>query len=181
MIPNTSFTYGDDLEFVRLCEQMKDDNGRTPSEESFRALGGAWNLPATELVVLQPQQKILLRVYEEGVKEFLGKWHLPGGYVRLNKATTEDDCNSVAVRELKTGVEVIRSLDLYKWLAGEHPYGRPLSLYMHCRPTAKVIESDTCRLFEIQDLPENMVEPHRRFIQKNTYLLCLFASQEPAW
>lgn len=41
MIPGTSFTYGDDLEFVRLLEQMKDDKGRTPSQESFVALGGA--------------------------------------------------------------------------------------------------------------------------------------------
>lgn len=167
MIPDTSFTYGDDLEFVRLCEQMKDDKGRTPSEESFRALGGAWNLPATELVILGPKG-ILLCVYGDGVEEFKGQWHIPGGYARLAHPTLQDDCNAVAMRELGVPVKWIRTIDAYKWLNGkEHPHGAPISIYMQCRALQPIKETETCKSFSISDLPKNMIEPQRRFVEKH--------------
>lgn len=174
MIPGTSFTYGDDLEFVRLLEQMKDDKGRTPSQGSFVALGGAWNLPANELVILGPQG-ILLCVYGDGVEEFKGQWHIPGGYARLNNATLQDDCNAVAMRELGVPVKWIRIIDAYKWLHGaEHPHGAPISMYMHCRPEQEITETETRKFFPVDELPSNMILPQRQFVETHAHSLKLW-------
>ena len=170
-IPKTSFNTDEDAELVRLLEKVRTDKGRTPSQRSFEALCAARNLPATELVILGPQG-ILLCVYGDGVQQFAGQWHVPGGYTGLGNLTLEDDCNAVAKRELGIEVRWIRVIDAYKWLHGaEHPHGAPVSIYMHCRPEDDVVETDTRKFFPINQLPANMILPQRRFVEKHAHSL----------
>lgn len=173
-IPKTSFTTDEDAELVRLLGKVREDKGRTPSQRSFEALCAARSLPATELVILGPQG-ILLSVYGDGVKRFAGQWHVPGGYTALGNLTLQDDCNAVALRELKIPVTWIRVIDAYKWLHGaEHPHGAPVSIYMHCRPEEDVTETETLKFFPVDQLPENMIEPQRRFVETHAYNLRLW-------
>lgn len=149
---------------------VKRQNGFWPDEESLRLAHGCQSAWAAELVVTRrfaDDSQILLALYSDGVEDFRGKWHIPGGYNRKSHPSVQATCSAVARREL--GVDVRYTgviLGCHVWTPEEHPYGTPLSLYVQARLLAPVTETDKLRFFSFRELPELMVKPHRRFIQK---------------
>lgn len=149
--------------------------GFWPDEESFRLAHSCYSAWATELVVLRASMtpfgsnrpgQILLALYEDGVEEFRGMWHIPGGYNRKSHRSMQETCSAVAQREIGVDVKIGDILDQYLWQPGEHPYGTPLSLYVRAEPLTPIVETDKLRFFYLHDLPESTVRPHRRFIGK---------------
>jgi ADP-ribose pyrophosphatase YjhB (NUDIX family) len=137
-----------------------------PTQETFEALGAARPLPATDLIILKKTGdavKILLTIYDAGVTKFVGRWHIPGGYVLPNR-TLAEDCAAIAIREFGVGVQFHGFLGAEKWTREEHSHGQPVSLYMHCVLETPVMETTTRQFFPVDQLPENMIESQRRFI-----------------
>ncbi len=159
---------------AQFCRRIA-ANGHFIPEPAFEPLHGLVSMWAPELVIIrQPNKKgpvnILLAMYNGGAKMFTDMWHIPGGYNRWPEEDIQATCSRIAERELKIDVTYTRTIDVYKWLDGEHPYGHPLSLYVRCLPNSSIREIESLKFFPINELPEKMVEPHHRFI-KNTFCL----------
>lgn len=165
----SAFTEEETNDLIRLLKKVGDNNYRFPSEECMRAAHGIISMWAVEIIITRlnrRKKEILLTGYEGGAEWFHNKWHIPGGYNKWPQPDIQAACSSVAVREFGTDVGYIRVIDAYKWHQEEHPYGRPLSLYVECVPKRPIQETDKCHFFAKNALPENLIEPHRRFIQK---------------
>lgn len=134
-------------------------------EELFKPLHSVVSWWATELVILRKrggETGVLLARYEG--EAFRGQWHIPGGYNRWDE-TIDQTIKRVARRELPgVRVELVRQLGAIKWRAGEHPYGRPLSLFCLCSEYA-IRPTETLRFFPLDRLPRPMVPLHRRFLK----------------
>lgn len=84
----------------------------------------------------------------------------------------EATCSRVALEEVGIDVSVLGTLALpYLWRPGEHPYGRPLSIYTIVRSLGIIQETDTRRFFGPNELPDNIVKVHRRFIEQHLFLV----------
>lgn len=172
LIPNTSFTGRDERALIRLMDAARSDRERTgfawPTESAMRAVHGAISVWAPEIVIVRhgqsPSGDVLLAKYEGGAGWFDGMWHIPGGYERKPESTFEAICDETALREIKVGVIVRNVLDVHLWTTKEHPYGRPLSLYVLCDPIGEIVETDTLRWFDLRHLPTPLVGPHERFL-----------------
>lgn len=161
------FTQEEIADLERLLLRLKENNGFWPSEKTMRLAHNCIPHPATELVILRDGPKdpqILLAVYSDAVEKFKGLWHIPGGYMKWG-AGLQDSCNRIAQRELNMDVTYVYTIDAYQWKPEEHLYGSPVSIYAYCEVLGKVIESETLKWFSLKALPENMVEPHRNFVQ----------------
>ena len=165
----TDFTQAEMTELTRLLNKVAANGGYWPDETTMRAAHGVVSVWAPELVITRLNQRgeteILLAMYEGGAEFFNGLWHIPGGYNRWPEKDVQETCSRVAMREIGVNVRYTRTMDVYKWQTGEHPYGHPLSVYASCRPAGKITESGKLRFFPKNDTPENLVVPHRRFIQ----------------
>ena len=150
-----------------LLEKVKAAGGFWPDEATMRLAHGTVSRWATELVIDRRNKnhkpEILLAKYGGGAEEFRGLWHIPGGYDTFDLGIPEN-CNVVAGRELGIGVRYICTLDVYKWEPGEHPYGRPLSVFTYCEAVGQITQTEKLCFFQPDSLPARMVEPHRRFI-----------------
>ena len=138
----------------------------------MRVAHGVISCWAPELVITRGvgfDAEILLAVYESGVQEFRGLWHIPGGYNQWPELGVQETCSRVAIREIGVDVERIGPpMDDHKWTSDEHPYGHPLSLYCYCQLKGPVVESATLRFVRVvDDFPGIVVVPHARFILKN--------------
>lgn len=132
----------------------------------MRAAHGAMSAWAPELVITH-EKKILLTRYEGGVMEFRGMWHIPGGYGTIADESIETACSRVAKREFGVDVDFIRAFEYpYLWRPGEHPYGRPLSLYCLVSPRGTIEETPSRRFFRADELPDNLLPVHRQFIKQ---------------
>jgi hypothetical protein len=181
-MPATTFTPEEIRETKRLLEKVAADGYWFPDEETTRAFHSTVSMWATELVIFRnddwflkvlhwfriPWKKkgILLAIYDGGMKEFHGKWHIPGGYSIWSELDIQATCFRVAKKEIGAGVRYEETLDSYKWRRGEHPYGRPLSLFVRCEPFEEIRETEKLRFFSKSELPANLIEPHRRFIER---------------
>lgn len=159
---------------IRLLEKVKADNGWWPTEECMRVAHATMSAWAPELVITKFNgigrnipKNILLARYEGGVMEFHGMWHIPGGYGTIADRSIEAACSRIAQRELGMDVDFIRAFERpYLWCTSEHPYGQPLSLYCIVSPQRTIQETESLRFFGANELPDKIVEPHRRFIQQ---------------
>lgn len=167
---------------VRLLEKVKADGGWWPTEECMNLAHGSISAWAPELVIFKHWwmrwrmfrrwRKVLLTVYEGGIKEFRGRWHIPGGYGTHRDISFQSTCSRVAIAELKIDIRFIRVFPRpYLWLPGnpgkpEHTYGRPLSIYTLVRPKGVIQETDTRRFFGRQELPDDLLPVHRKFIDQ---------------
>lgn len=168
MSENVVFSPGEVAELIRLLEKVAANGFRWPTEDSMRAAHGVVSCWAPEIAVCRNndgEQEVLLALYDGGVEEFRGMWHIPGGYARWDEPNIQATCNRVARREIGVDVTFVFIADAYKWRGGEHPYGRPLSLYCVCELRAPVKESGKLRFFPRAALPEQLVGPHRRFLE----------------
>ncbi|MBI4087289.1 MAG: hypothetical protein HY434_00460 [Candidatus Liptonbacteria bacterium] len=142
-----------------------------PNEKTFQLAHGIVSAWAPELVITRTPRKfpkeILLTVYGGGAKKFKGLWHLPGGYDAWDLPSIAADCEAIARRELDIKVKFTKILGAYKWKPGEHPYGRPLSLFAACVPKTTIRETKTMKFFPIKKLPKNMVACHKRFLKQH--------------
>lgn len=165
----TVFTPEEIKEFKRLLGKVVVDDYFLPDEETMRALHSVVSMWAIEIVIVRNNSKkkeILLAVYDGGIKEFHGVWHIPGGYNKYSHPNIQTTCSVVAKREIGVDVLYERVVDSYKWRTGEHPYGHPLSLFVECIPVEAIAETEKLRFFSKNELPANVVPPHLRFIQK---------------
>jgi len=165
----TVFTLGEIEEFKRLLKKVAADGYYFPDEEAMRVVHSIVSMWAPEIVIVKDNgenKKILLTVYEGGIKEFQGKWHIPGGYNRWPEMDIQETVSRVAQREIGVDVCYKKTVDSYKWRDGEHSYGHPLSLFVECLPRKNIIETEKLRFFSKDEIPANTVEPHRRFIQQ---------------
>lgn len=140
-----------------------------PNEKTFQLAHGITSAWAPELVITRvhkSKKEILLTKYGGGAKWFSGMWHIPGGYDSWKRSDIQADCTSIAKRELGIDVKYVKILDIYKWKPGEHPYGRPLSLYVECVPKKKIIETEAKKFFPVQKLPEKVVPCQKNFVKK---------------
>jgi len=167
-IKDTSFTVGENNLLIHLLLKVGREGFRWPTEACMRIAHAVVPFPATELVITRihdEKLQILLAVYEGGVKEYAGLRHLPGGYFKNSLTDEQEACSAVAKRELGFDVRYLRSLDVHWWRLGEHPYGRPLSVFMQCVAENEIIETGTLQFFPVDDLPE-MVPVHKNFIRE---------------
>ena len=169
-LPPNPFTEAEARELARLLEKVQRNNWFIPEAAfvPFHKVSSVW---APELVILKESpegKRILLAKYEEGESPaqrfFGGSWHIPGGYNRWEE-NIQTTCSRIALRELGLNVICHEVLDAYKWGNGEHPYGRPLSLYIRCESVGTIEENDRRRFFPVETLPEPIVKAHQRFIQ----------------
>lgn len=160
-------------EFVRLLQKVADQGYWLPDEAMMMALHSICSRWAVELVITRQREhglpEVLLTVYDGGAEKFKGQWHIPGGYELFLDSDIQAVCSRIAKRELTMDVQYLEVLDVYKWQAEEHPYGRPLSLYVRCLPEKTIQETEGMRFFTSFTLPSNLIGPHRRFIE--SYLL----------
>ena len=178
---------------IRLLEKVKADGGWWPSEACMRAAHGAMSAWAPEIVItkpygilgriqwiigwtcgaligLHPISKILLTTYDGGIEEFRGKWHIPGGYGTIADESVYDACSRIAKKEIGVDVRYIKAVPHpHLWRPGEHPYGRPLSLYSWVRPKQEIVETPSRRFFGPNELPKNILEVHRTFIKQEIF------------
>lgn len=126
---------------------------------------------ATELVIIRRiggVPWILLTVYRDKIKKFRGKWHIPGGHGKVGDGSFRDACWRIAHREIDEGINILGVIGLpYFWEEGEHPYGRPLSIFTRCHMNTDPVVGKDLRWFQLTELPANMVGVHRRFINEN--------------
>ena len=163
------FTPKEIMEFIQFLEKVVKNSYRFPDEKTMRAVHETISIWAIELVISRRRQRkkeILLTIYDGEAEKFQGKWHIPGGYNLWPEPDIQATCSRIARRELGIDVQYLKVIDIYKWLSEEHPYGHPLSIYAECLPQETITESDKLRFFPIDELPENLLEPHRRFIEK---------------
>lgn len=164
-----TFTDEENEGFIRYLEKVRRNGFFVPTEETFRAVHQTFSQWAPELVILRENgwrnRQILLKVYDDNAEMFVGMRHIPGGYNRWLEGDVQTTCSRVAQREI--GIDVVYQFSYpnpYKWQDGEHPYGHPFSVYASCRPLGEIVESENLRFFSVDQLPENLVVPHRRFI-----------------
>ncbi|MBI4085865.1 MAG: NUDIX domain-containing protein [Candidatus Liptonbacteria bacterium] len=151
---------------ARLLKKIPEQNFFIP-DEAFEPLHGAVSMWAPELVILRKRThgaEILLTPYQG--KFARGYWHIPGGYNIWNE-TIQETCSRVAKRELDFDVKYLEVLDADKWREGEHPYGRPLSVYVLCEPRKTVRETADMKFWDASRLPRKMITIHRRFIARH--------------
>ena len=157
---------------IRLLEKVKADNGWWPNEECMRAAHGTMSAWAPELVFWGahyhfPRDSILLTTYDGGIEEYRGRWHIPGGYGSVKDVSFEAACSRVSLAEVGVDVIARETLGLpYMWHPGEHPYGRPLSVFTLVLARGIIQETDTRRFFGRHELPDNLITPHRRFAEQ---------------
>lgn len=115
----------------------------------FEEIHSTFSMWAIEIVILQKNKVFLTKAPPHFKK---GLWCLPGGYNRWNE---EIDilCKRVSDREIGIPVKPLRTLGIYKWKKNEHPYGRPLSVFILCKPLRNVKDSSFGKLFDIRNLP----------------------------
>ncbi len=138
-------------------------------ENVFLAIHAAVSMWAPELVIVRQRQgrkEMLLTPYDGVFRR--SYWHIPGGY-NLRDETMQQSCSRIARRELGFDVRAQKIMDAYKWTAQEHPYGRPLSLYVLCRPVRRIKEHARMKFFPVRHLPKKMMPAHRKFIEKNLW------------
>ena len=134
-------------------------------QESFRALHGAVSMWAPELVITRREHReILLTIYRGPY--FNNVWHIPGGYNVWNESFRQT-CDRLAKLELGVRITPRFIIEAYKWRRGEHPYGRPLSLFTLCVPRGKITETNEAKFFPVNRLPSRIVPCQRRFIQRH--------------
>ena len=141
-------------------------------DPAFQALHGVVSMWAPELVIAREGargKEVLLTKYKGGAAAFKGKWHIPGGYNTWSDSGLDETCDRIAKRELGVGVKYKKTLDVYRWMADEHPYGRPLSLFVECDLLGEIKENNEMRFFSKDALQENIVPCHRRFL--DTYFV----------
>lgn len=144
--------------------QKSTEHGFWFSEKVFRALHGVVSFWAPELVITRKNhQEILLTPYEGYFRT--GYWHIPGGFSQRNE-TIQQSCSRIAKRELGLDVRMQKVLGACKWTAREHPYGRPLSLYILCRSREPIREHGRMKFFPVRNLPRKTMPPHRKFIEQ---------------
>ena len=157
---------------IRLLGKVKTDDGWWPTEECMRAAHGAMFAWASELIITKMDKgntrEILLTLYEGGMEEFSGMWHIPGGYGSIMDESIHAACSRIAKRELGVNVWFLCALEQPDlWRTGEHPYGRPLSLYCWVYPLGEIAATDHCKFFDLRNLPDNTVPVHREFLRRD--------------
>jgi hypothetical protein len=174
-VPMTEAVIGLLTQLLRRAKEQLPATGEDgfdwPTDELMKVAHGVVSYWAPELVIwgfrpgdLQPQ--ILLAQYDGNADWFKNLWHIPGGYNRFNEPDIQAVCSRLAMRELGVDVIAKRTLGEYKWREGEHPYGRPLSIYKECRPVGGITERDNLRFFPCNELPSKIVVPHLNFIRE---------------
>ena len=186
---NQTWTDEEVQTLIHLLEKVKADGGWWRTEECMRAAHGTMSVWALELVIIKPfgilgllrrifypmiglppASKILLTIYDGGIEEFRGRWHIPGGYGTIADESVRSACSRIAWEEIGGSVRFVRVYPHpYLWPPhdpGKHPYGRPLSLYTMVKPTHQIREGRSCRFFGHDELPTNLIEPHRKFIEQ---------------
>lgn len=158
-------------DLILLQEKVRADGGFYPTEEAMRIADSIRPRWAAELVFAGGDRtlpdKILLTVYNGGIEEWRGRWHIPGGYGTIEDTSFAETCYRLALKEVGVEVKVIRILGHpYLWAPGEHIYGRPLSIYTLVWTPAPVQETEWRRYFAFEELPPHTIEPHRRFIEQ---------------
>ena len=136
MPDETDFTPKEVTELIRLLEKVAAAGYRWPTEKCMRAGHEVVSYWAPEIVITRPRnihaREILLAIYEGGIEEFRGMWHIPGGYNIWDEISVQETCDRVALREIGVSAKLLCVIDAYKWREGEHPYGRPLCLSCLC-------------------------------------------------
>lgn len=164
----TQFTYEEILELKKSLNKLKAEGHFFPDECTMRAFHSVISMWATELVILDSNNgelNVLLTKYDGEIKEFKGKWHIPGGYNKWHESDIAETCSRVAHRELGTDVRFIKIIDAYKWTSKEHPYGHPLSLYVLCELILKPVLNENLNFFSVRSLPKDLLPVHKNFLE----------------
>jgi|SRR3989344_7609123 len=165
----TSFSRAETAALRRLLRKVQANHCFWPDEETMQEAHRTVSMWAPELVVTRSRgdREILLAVYDGSAAFPAGTWHLPGGYNRWPEADIQETVSRIARCEIGTDAWYVRLLGEHKWTSAEHPYGHPLSLYCLCTPQAEIRETTRLRFFRTDQLPVNLVSPHRKFIEEH--------------
>ncbi len=165
-----NFTPEETREFARLLRKIAENDYYLPGE-AFEAFHGIASMWAPELIITRREEngetEILLAMYHGGAAMFEGNWHIPGGYNKFDEPDIQATCTRIAKRELGIDVSYKKIIGAYKWREGEHPYGRPLSLYAACDPKEEIKETDSLKFFNAENLPDAIIPNQKRFIVKH--------------
>ena len=145
--------------FMKILRDIQRNKFWIP-EEIFKEIHATFSMWAIEMIILR-DDKILLT---KAPGASLGKWHLPGGYTFWDEDINLS-CRRISEREINLSVKPVKTLGVYKWEKDEHPYGRPLSVFMLCKPLEKIKESPSVKFFDMKKLPSPMISCQRKFVE----------------
>lgn len=156
---NSNLKKSEELIVKKVLKKIRNENFWIP-DEILEEVHSTFSMWALEIVIIQ-NKKVFLTPAPTHFKK--GLWSLPGGYNRWN-----EDINSlskrIADREIGISVRPIKTLGIYKWKKGEHPYGSPLSIFILCKPLGDITKSSLGELFDLKNLPP-MVPCQKNFLK----------------
>ncbi len=172
----SSCTEAEDSEFRRILGKIEKDGGYFRTTETLHAFNRFSSRWALEIVItrhlIKRQPEILLTIYSGGEETFKGRWHIPGGYYLDQDNSYEEVVWRKSEEEIGLRARAIDGIGLpYFWKRGEHPNGRPLSIFTFCQPIGLIKENEQLKFFPIFKLPDKMVAIHKRWLEKNGPLI----------
>lgn len=168
--PAADWTTEEEEGLALLMAKLKQKKGWVP-DKVLLPTHQAINFYAIEIILEKWKWNddcwgILLSVYEGGVKEFQGLWHIPGAYTKEGE-TLKETAAKAGIRELGSPVQIVKVIEDQKWPPGVHPWGgRPISSFTLCEAEREIEETDNRRFFTLSELPppEEMVPVHPEFL-----------------
>lgn len=142
-----------------LTRVAVEDRGFLP-DPAYRPFHKLVPWPAVEVIIYDMEGRFLLSHRND---DFVG-WHIPGGFIRVNESY-QDACNrNVRKEKIAEAVTDLRLISSHPWLAGEHPFGYPISVTFACRVVGSVTERDDLRWF--REIPPDIIkEQHPNYLR----------------
>lgn len=160
MTSNKSFLKKYESEiFKKTLKKIQKQKFWIPNE-IFEIIHSTFSMWTIEIIILQDNKVFLIKTPKHFKK---GLWCLPGGYNRWDEEIFTS-CERIANREIGISVKPLKSLGIYKWKEGEHPYGRPLSVFILCKPLRNIKDSFFGKLFDFRKLPK-MIPCQEKFLK----------------
>ena len=156
----TSLSDAEQKELERLLEVVVSrDKGFIP-DSAYPLIHKLVPWPAVEVLIYDDNGRFALTYRDD--THFKG-WHIPGGYLKVNESYGEACDRIVRKEKVALGVAELKLIASHTWLAGEHPYGYPVSMVIACRATDETVERDGLRWF-LEIPPDVIIQQHPKFL-----------------
>lgn len=155
----TSLTVPEQKELARLLGVVaNEDKGFIP-DPAYRPMHKLVPWPAVEVLIYDEDKGFVLTYRDD---EFKG-WHIPGGYMKPNESYREACTRHVRKERIAKAITDLKLIATHTWLAGEHPFGYPISLIIVCKAVGDIVERGDLKWFE--KIPEDTIlQQHSKFL-----------------
>ena len=117
-----------------------------------------------EAMILDEKREVVL--VKRDVEPERGKWHIPGGYVRLNEKV-KDTVRRRAKEETGLTVEIVDFFKVYDWAEDTrfyYPKGHIVAIAYLCKPLKGKLKKDA-RFFSYLTKPKIMGFGHEEYLE----------------